>query len=72
MEKIVPVELIATKILIVRGKKVMLDRDIAQLYGVQTKRLNEQVSRNKTRFPEDFMFQLSMEELDSLRSQFGP
>jgi len=71
MANIVPVELIATKILIIRGKKVMLDRDIAHLYGVQTKRLNEQVSRNKARFPEDFMFQLTKEELDSLRSHFA-
>ncbi|MFA5287559.1 MAG: ORF6N domain-containing protein [Candidatus Omnitrophota bacterium] len=63
------VEVIATKILLIRGKKVMLDKDLAKLYGVGTKRLNEQVRRNKARFPEDFMFQLTEEETDSLRSQ---
>jgi hypothetical protein len=55
----ISVEIIATKILEIRGKKVMLDRDLAQLYGVGTKRLNEQVRRNKERFPEDFMFRLT-------------
>ena len=52
-----------------RGQQVMLDEDLAELYGVETKRLNEQVKRNETRFPEDFMFQLSQEEWDSLKSQ---
>jgi hypothetical protein len=66
MANIVPVELIATKILIVRGKKVMLDRDLAALYGVATKRLNEQVRRNIKRFPEDFMFQLTAREKEEL------
>jgi len=65
----ISVEIIATKILIVRGKRVMLDRDLALLYDVPTKRLNEQVRRNRERFPEDFMFQLTKGELDSLRSQ---
>lgn len=55
-------ELIISKILIIRGHKVMIDRDMAELYGVTTKRLNEQVKRNLQRFPEDFMFQLSDEE----------
>jgi phage regulator Rha-like protein len=50
------------KILLIRGKKVMIDRDLAELYGVSTKRLNEQVKRNSKRFPEDFMFQLTAEE----------
>ena len=50
------------KIYTIRGKQVMLDKDLAQLYGVETKRLNEQVRRNMERFPEDFMFQLTMEE----------
>ena len=50
------------KIYTIRGKQVMLDKDLAQLYGVETKRLNEQVRRNIERFPEDFMFQLTMEE----------
>jgi len=62
---------IESKILTLRGQKVMLDADLAELYGVETKRLNEQVRRNIERFPEDFMFQLSAEEYDSLRSQFA-
>ena len=53
----------------IRGRKVMLDADLASLYGVTVKRLNEQVRRNKERFPADFMFQLNSEEWDSLRSQ---
>lgn len=55
----------------VRGFKVMLDQDLADLYDVPTKRLNEQVKRNKERFPPDFMFELSNEECESLRSQFA-
>jgi hypothetical protein len=62
MSNRISVEIIATKILEIRGKKVMLDRDLAQLYGVGTKRLNEQVRRNKERFPEDFMFRLTAVE----------
>ncbi|NOT59292.1 MAG: ORF6N domain-containing protein [Acidobacteria bacterium] len=54
-----------------RGQKVMLDDDLAALYGVTTKRLNEQVRRNRERFPEDFMFQLTAEEAESLRSQIA-
>lgn len=54
-----------------RGQKVMLDSDLAALYGVETKRLNEQVKRNVDRFPEDFMFQLTNDEWDSLRSQIA-
>lgn len=69
MPNLIPAEVIATKILIVRGKRVMLDSDLAILYEVKTKRLNEQVARNKKRFPEDFMFQLTEEEADFLRSQ---
>jgi len=53
---------ILDRILLIRGKKVMIDRDLAELYGVTTKRLNEQVKRNINRFPEDFMFQLTQEE----------
>lgn len=64
-------ETIVEKIYIIRGQKVMLDRDLAEMYGVEVKRLNEAVRRNTTRFPEDFMFQLSKEEHDSLRSQFA-
>ncbi len=64
-------EIIAAKILIVRGKRVMLDRDLAELYGVETGRLNEQVKRNKERFPEDFMFQLTRGEAENLISHFA-
>ena len=55
----IPDRIVESKILLIRGKKVMIDKDIAELYGVTTKRLNEQVKRNHTRFPEDFMFQLT-------------
>ncbi len=61
-ESLVPNELIASRILLIRGQKVMIDADIAQLYGVDTKRLNEQVKRNKSRFPENFMFELTNAE----------
>lgn len=67
----VPDELIVNKIYVIRGQKVMLDRDLAKLYDVETKRLKEQVRRNIDRFPESFMFELSDEENDSLRSQFA-
>jgi ORF6N domain len=66
---IVPVERIESRILLIRGHKVVLDSDLSELYGVSTKRLNEQVKRNKDRFPADFMFQLTSEETESLRSQ---
>ncbi len=62
---------IESKILLIRGQKVMLDADLAELYGVETKRLNEQVRRNIERFPEDFMFQLTAEEAVNLRSQIA-
>ncbi len=62
-------EHIAGQIYVIRGEKVMLDEDLAALYGVATKRLNEQVSRNRERFPADFMFRLTVQELDNLRSQ---
>ena len=68
---IVPVERIAHVIFQIRGQKVILDSELAALYGVTTKRLNEQVKRNLDRFPQDFMFQLGLEELISLRSQFA-
>jgi len=64
-----PVEQIESLIITIRGKQVILDRDLARLYGVETRRLNEQVKRNIERFPDDFMFQLSKEEVDFLRSQ---
>ena len=80
---IVPSEIIENRIFLIRGKKVMFDRDLAKLYGVATKVLNQAVRRNRDRFPEDFMFQLTKAEMqiwksqivtsssgDSLRSQF--
>jgi len=66
----VPVELIQRRIYILRGEKVMLDADLAELYRVPTKSLNLAVRRNPDRFPPDFMFQLSQEEFDNLRFQF--
>ena len=66
-----PVEQIESLIITVRGKQVILDRDLARLYGVETKRLNEQVRRNIERFPEDFMFQVSKEEFENWKSQFA-
>jgi hypothetical protein len=62
---------IEKRIFIVRGIRVMLDSDLAELYGVLTKNLNKAVGRNKDRFPEDFMFQLTEEEAESLRFQIG-
>ena len=67
----IPVELIHHKIYFIRGHKVMLDRDLAELYGVSTKRFNEQVKRNAKRFVGDFMFQLTREEYENLRSQIA-
>jgi hypothetical protein len=64
-------DFIATKILFLRDEKVLLDADLALLYGVDTKRLKEAVRRNLARFPEDFMFQLSDEEWKNLRTQFA-
>jgi ORF6N domain len=68
---LVPAERIEKGILLIRSHKVMLDSDLADLYKVSTKRLNEQVRRNVSRFPEDFMFQLTPEETEALRSQFA-
>jgi hypothetical protein len=68
---LVPIERIERRILLIRGEKVILDSDLAELYEVPTKRLNEQVRRNLDRFPPDFMFQLTEEEFDRLRSQFA-
>jgi len=75
-EKEAPLELIATpaiekRIFVVRERQVMLDEDLADLYGVETKRLIQQVKRNLKRFPGDFMFQLSKTEAETLRSQFA-
>ena len=63
-------ETIVEKIYIIGGQKVMLDRDLAEMYGVEVKRLNQAVKRNNSRFPEDFMFQLSQDEFQNLKSQF--
>lgn len=74
MEKestLIPDEIISNKIYLIRNQKVMLDRDLAELYQVETKQLKRQVRRNIERFPEDFMFELTKEELQNLRSQFG-
>ncbi len=67
----IPDERVINKIFLIREKKVMLDRDLAELYGVNTGNLNKAVRRNIDRFPDDFMFQLTIEELSSLRFQFG-
>ena len=71
MKQALLVEQVERRILMVRGHKVMLDSDLAKLYGVATKRLNEQVRRNRARFPLDFMFQLTLTESKSLRSQIA-
>lgn len=71
MNEVVPIEIIENKIFVIRGLKVMLDRDLAQLYEVETKALNRAVKRNVERFPEKFMFQLTKEEWKSLKYQFG-
>ncbi|MBI2281031.1 MAG: ORF6N domain-containing protein [Bacteroidetes bacterium] len=65
----IPGEIIASKIYQIRNQKVMLDNDLAELYQVETRRLNEQVKRNISRFPDDFMFQLTTEEWENLKSQ---
>jgi hypothetical protein len=67
--ELIPQEAIQSKILFLRGKRVMLDRDLAILYGVETRVLNQAVRRNITRFPDDFMFQLTKEEMEKWRSQ---
>lgn len=71
IKNLIPQEVIEQKILLIRGHKVMLDKDLAALYGVSTTRLNEQVKRNAARFPEDFMFQLNNEEFKNLMSQIA-
>jgi phage regulator Rha-like protein len=68
---VVPEEIIMSKIYLIRGKKVMLDRDLAELYEVETKQLKRQVRRNRERFPEDFMFELNENEFEEWRSHFG-
>ncbi len=69
MKSLIPVEIIEQKILLIRGHKVILDADLAELYGVESKILNQAVKRHIKRFPTDFMFQLTNQELINLRSQ---
>jgi phage regulator Rha-like protein len=72
-QELIPIEIIESRIFIIRGLRVMLDRDLAELYGVETRVLNQAVSRNSDRFPDDFMFQLTLEEGNAVRrsrSQF--
>lgn len=71
MSQIIPIENVGQRIFIIRGLKVMLDSDLAELYQVPTKRLNEQVKRNLKRFPPDFMFQLTDAEVKNLRPQIA-
>ena len=66
---IIPDELLMNKIYLIRGQKVMLDSDLAELYGTETKVLKQAVKRNRNRFPDDFIFELTQEEFESLRSQ---
>jgi len=70
-KEVIPQQLIESKILFIRGKKVMLDRDLAVLYGAETKMLNRAVKRNIERFPDDFMFQLTKNEFENLRFHSG-
>ncbi len=71
MSSLIAAESVAQRILLLRGLRVMLDADLAEMYGVPTKRFNEQIKRNLGRFPADFMFQLTEDEYESLRSQFA-
>jgi hypothetical protein len=71
MRKPMAPERVVSAILILRGQRVLLDSELATLYGVSTRRFNEQVRRNRKRFPADFMFQLTAEETSSLRSQIA-
>ncbi len=68
---IIPEEVVMSKIYVIRNEKVMLDKDLAELYGVETRRLNEQVKRNCERFPADFMFRLTKTEFENLKSQIA-
>ena len=70
-DSLIPIERIASQIYLIRSEKVMLDSDLAVLYGIETKNLNKAVTRNRRRFPDDFMFRLTKEEWDALRFQIG-
>lgn len=69
--RVVPIDRIEKIIYFIRGQKVILDEDLAEIYGVETRRLNEQVRRNRARFPDDFVYPLSLEEFRILKSQFA-
>ena len=71
MSSLIAIVSVAQRILLLRGMRVMLDADLAEMYGVPTKRFNEQIKRNLGRFPADFMFQFTEDEYESLRSQFA-
>lgn len=68
-KELITTDEIRNKVYIIRGQQVMLDRDLAEIYGYEVKKLNQQVKRNIERFPEDFMFQLATSEIESVRSQ---
>ena len=69
--ELIPVDSVIRRICFIQGKKVILDRDLAELYGTETKQLKRAVRRNTPRFPGDFMFELTEDEYQGLRSQFG-
>lgn len=69
--ELMTVDNICNRVYVIRGQQVMLDYDLAEIYGYEVKRLNEQVKRNSARFPEDFMFQLSEDEAENLKSQIA-
>ncbi|MEA2095300.1 MAG: ORF6N domain-containing protein [Candidatus Cloacimonadota bacterium] len=71
MSNVMPLKSLMNKIIYLRGQKVMLDSDLAELYGVETKVLNQAVTRNPERFPQDFMYQLTNKEFTILKSQFA-
>lgn len=71
MKSLIPADILERKIVFIRGHKVMLDRDLSVLYGVETRDLNKAVSRNLERFPDDFMFRLNKKEFENLMFQFG-
>lgn len=71
LQALIAEQKILNRIYFIRGEKVMLDKDLAEMYGVETKQLKRQVKRNIERFPKDFMFELTPKEFDNLRSQFG-
>ncbi|MFA4858388.1 MAG: ORF6N domain-containing protein [Candidatus Margulisiibacteriota bacterium] len=71
MPNLVPIERIENKILLIRGQKVILDKDLAELYGVRTREINKAVTRNRERFPKDFSFKLSKQEFNNLMFQIG-